>query len=166
RAPLLRECVQDGLADPPHRVGDELDVLLRVVLLRRLDQADVALVDQVEEEDVRVAITFGVGDDEAEVGLDQLFDRGLVVLLHTPTELALALRSETRNLRDLVKVLVEQIVRIVAFFVPGHALGTAILTRLRVASCALPGRATAARNPQLTTRNYRCATRAAVCGLP
>src|SRR5207247_6645083 len=125
------------LADPPHRIGDEFDVLVGVELLRGVDESDVAFVDQVEEEDMRVAIALGVRDDEPEIRLDQLLQGTLVVFLHTPAELTLAFGSETRDLRDLMEIMVEQIVRVVACFVPGHALGTGILTRLRVASCAL-----------------------------
>ena len=88
-----------------------------------MDQPDVAFVDQVEEQDVRVAVALGVRHHEAQIGLDQLLQRALVVLLHTPAELALALRSEARDLRDLVEILVEQIVRIFAFLVPGHGVG-------------------------------------------
>ena len=62
------------LSDPPHRVGDELDVLAfleRVVLLGSLHQTEVALLDEVEERHIRVAVALRVGDDEAEVGFDE-----------------------------------------------------------------------------------------------
>ena len=79
-------------------------------------------VDQIEEEDVRVAITLGVGDDEAEIGLDQLFERGLVVLLHALSELALALRREARHTCDLLQIVVQQVVGVIAFVVANHVL--------------------------------------------
>ncbi len=46
-AGLLGEGVHDGLADPPDRVGDELDVAGGIEPFGGLDQADVALLDQI-----------------------------------------------------------------------------------------------------------------------
>jgi len=42
RAALIGERVDDRLPDPPHRVRDELDVLVGIEPLGGLDQADVA----------------------------------------------------------------------------------------------------------------------------
>ena len=121
--------MQDGLPDPPDRVGDELDVLVGIELFRGVDQSDVPLVDEVEEEHMRVAVLFRVGDDKAEVGLDQLLERGLVVvLLNALTQLALPLRRQPRHLRDFVKILIQEIVRVVSLFVSGHVFGNRILT--------------------------------------
>ena len=78
---LLGERVEDGLAHPPHRVGDELDVALGVEALGRLDQAEAALVDQVQEGQAQAAVALRVGDHEAQVGLDQPLQRLLVALL-------------------------------------------------------------------------------------
>ena len=100
--------MKDRLPDPPDRVGDELDVLLGIVLLRRVDQPDVPLVDQVEEEHVRVAEALRVGDDEAEIRLHELLERLAIVLLHQIAEFLLALGSETRNSGDLLKILVQK----------------------------------------------------------
>ena len=46
---LLGERLKDALADPPHRVRDELDSLRLVELVGCADQSEVALVDQVGE---------------------------------------------------------------------------------------------------------------------
>ena len=43
---LLRQGLKNGLPDPPDRVGDELDALGLVELVRRADEAEVALVDR------------------------------------------------------------------------------------------------------------------------
>src|SRR5207244_1153536 len=62
----------DGLADPPGGVGGELVALLVVELLDRPDKAEVALLDQVEEQHAAAQVSLGEGDDEAQVRLDEL----------------------------------------------------------------------------------------------
>src|SRR5213078_3794723 len=67
------EAALDRLADPQRRVGRELEALAPVELLRGADEAEHALLDEVEEAQVAGALVLlGDGDDEAEVGLDQL----------------------------------------------------------------------------------------------
>src|SRR5215211_4323343 len=56
RARLVGERARDRLADPPGRVGRELEALAVVELLRRADQAERALLDQVEERQPLVAV--------------------------------------------------------------------------------------------------------------
>src|SRR5690606_37644759 len=68
-AGLVGDRPGDCLADPPRGVGGELEALTPVELLHRPDQAEVALLDEVEEVDAgRVGVTAGVGDHETEVG--------------------------------------------------------------------------------------------------
>ena len=67
---MFGESMEDRLPNPPHRIGDELDImsfLRRVVLFRSLNQTKIALVDEVEERDVRVPIALGIGNHETEV---------------------------------------------------------------------------------------------------
>ncbi len=124
RAALLRKSVQDRLPDPPHGVGDELDVLVGIELLGRVDQADVPLIDEIEEEDVGVAIALRIRDHEAEVGLDQLLQRRLVVLilLDAPPQLPFPLRRQPRDPGNLLQVLIEQVVGVVAILLARHGL--------------------------------------------
>src|SRR5436190_4717951 len=49
RPGLVGERARDGLADPPRRIRRELEALAVVELLRRPDEADRALLDQIEE---------------------------------------------------------------------------------------------------------------------
>ena len=77
-AALLGQRLEDRLADPPHGVRDELDALRLVELVRRADQAEVALVDQVGERDALVLILLGDRDDEAQVAAHQLVERLVV----------------------------------------------------------------------------------------
>jgi hypothetical protein len=62
----------DGLANPPRGVGRELVAAAVFELVHRLHQADVALLNQVEELQAAVGVLFGDGDDQAQVGFDQL----------------------------------------------------------------------------------------------
>ena len=67
RPPLVGDRACDGLADPPRRVRRELVAHLVVELLHRPDEAEVALLDQVEERDARVDVVPRDRHDEAEV---------------------------------------------------------------------------------------------------
>ena len=66
------------LANPPDRVGDELDVAPGIEAARRLHQPEIAFVNEVEERDAEAAIALGVADDEAQVGFDEPAERVLV----------------------------------------------------------------------------------------
>lgn len=68
---LLGQRLKDRLADPPDRIGDEVDPLALVELVGRADEPEVPLVDQVGEGDTLVLVLLGDGDDEAEVAADE-----------------------------------------------------------------------------------------------
>ena len=74
----------DGLADPPGGVGGELEALRVVELVDRPHEAEVALLDQVEEGQATVAVALGDGDHQAQVGFDELV-LGLLALAHQAT---------------------------------------------------------------------------------
>ena len=71
-ARLIGDGAGDGLADPPRGVGGELVAALVLELVHRLHQADVALLDQVEELQAAVRVLLRDGDHEAQVRLHQL----------------------------------------------------------------------------------------------
>ncbi len=81
RARLVGDAARDRLADPPRRVRRELVAAAPVVLLDGAHEADVALLDEVEEEHAAADVAFRDGHHETEVGLDQLAARGRVVAL-------------------------------------------------------------------------------------
>ena len=58
----------DGLADPPRGVGRELEALAPVELLDGVDQAEVALLDQVQEGQSRRLVLLGDRHHQAQVG--------------------------------------------------------------------------------------------------
>ena len=62
----------DGLPDPPGRVRRELEALGVVELLDRADQAEVALLDQVQERQAVAGVALGQRDDQPQVGLQQV----------------------------------------------------------------------------------------------
>ena len=68
---LVGDGAGDGLAYPPGGVGRKAEAPGAVELLGRLDQADVALLDQVQEGQVVAHVLFGDGHHQAEVGLAQ-----------------------------------------------------------------------------------------------
>jgi hypothetical protein len=71
RAGLLGEGLQDGLPDPPDRVGDELHPLVRIELLDGLEQTLVTDADELCEAQSTALVLLDVRDDEPEVRRDQ-----------------------------------------------------------------------------------------------
>ncbi len=105
RACLVGDRARDRLPDPPRGVGGELEALLVVELLDCPDQADVSLLDQVQEGHPAPDVLLGDRDDQAQVGRRQLLARVAADL----DDLALAvaqLRAE-RYLRVEAHVLEE-----------------------------------------------------------
>src|SRR6266540_2350621 len=96
-ARLVGDGPGDRLADPPGRVRRELVALGVVELLDRADEAEVALLDQVEEQHAAAHVALGDRDDQAEVGLDQLLLGELAVALD-PLQLAQAGGAELLGL--------------------------------------------------------------------
>src|SRR5436309_14062149 len=67
---LFRQRLQHRLAHPPHRVRNELDALVGIELLHRLEQPYVADGDELGEIETVALIFFDVGDDKSEIGGD------------------------------------------------------------------------------------------------
>ena len=86
-AGLVRHRAGDGLADPPGGVGGELEALGVVELLHGADEAQVALLDEVQEEHAAARVALGQGDHQSQVGLQQVVLGPLAVLGH-PVQLA------------------------------------------------------------------------------
>src|SRR5436190_12887003 len=103
RAALVGERARDGLADPPRRVGGELEPLSVVELLRGADEADRPLLDQVEEGQALVAVALGDRDDEPEVRLDHLLLGAVVAALDALRELDLLRGGEQVDLADVLQ---------------------------------------------------------------
>ena len=89
RPRLVRERARDRLADPPGRIGRELEAATPVELLDRADEPERALLDEVEERKALVAVVLRDRDDEAEVRLDHPLLRVHVAALDALRELDL-----------------------------------------------------------------------------
>ena len=90
-AGLVGHRAGDGLADPPRRVGRELVALGVVELLDRTDQAEVALLDEVQERHAAAGVALGQRHDEAQVRLEQVV-LGPLAVAHDPAQVAAHLR--------------------------------------------------------------------------
>ena len=77
RAAGVGDAAGDGLADPPRGVGGELEALAPVELLDGVHQAEVALLDQVEQRQARGLVLLGDRHHQAQV---RLHERALGVL--------------------------------------------------------------------------------------
>src|SRR6266540_2018289 len=69
---LVRDGARDGLADPPRGVGRELVAALVLELVDRLHEADVPLLDEVEELQAAVRVLLRDRHDEPQIRLDEL----------------------------------------------------------------------------------------------
>ena len=71
-AGLVGDGARNGLTNPPRGVRGELEALGVVELFDSADKAEVAFLDEVEEEHAATDIALGDGDDESQVGADEL----------------------------------------------------------------------------------------------
>ena len=71
-ARLIGDSARDRLTDPPGGVRGELEALGVVEFLHRANKAEIALLDEVEEQHAAADVALRDGDDQAKVGLDEL----------------------------------------------------------------------------------------------
>src|SRR5437763_6800846 len=109
RAGLVRERARDGLADPPCRVGRELEPFAMVELLGGADEADRPFLDQVEEGQALVAVLLRDRDDEPQIRLDHFLLGAVVAALDPLGELDFLCGGQQVDLAD---VLEEQLQRV------------------------------------------------------
>ena len=100
---LIRDRTGDRLSDPPCCVGGELEALGIVELLDSLDQAEVTLLNQIEEVHTAAEISLSDTDDQSEVGFGQALLCGNVTLRYTDRKLDL-FRGEQRYTADLFEI--------------------------------------------------------------
>ena len=103
RARLVREPALDRLAHPEGRVGGELVALAPVELLGRADEAEDALLDQVEQRELLALVLLRDRDDEAQVRVDHALLGLEVALLDALGQLHLLVGGEQRIAADLVE---------------------------------------------------------------
>ena len=99
----------DGLADPPRRVGGEAVAAAPVELLDRADQAEDALLDQVEQRQLGALVLLGDRDDQAQVRVDHALLGLEVAALDPAREVDLLVGRQQPVAADLVQ---EQLQRV------------------------------------------------------
>ena len=80
-APLLGQRAGNGLANPPGGIGAKLAAPARIELFHGLHQAQISLLNQIEERDALSQVFFRNADDESRIRLDQVRPR-VVSALH------------------------------------------------------------------------------------
>ena len=104
RPGLFGQGVHDGLADPPHRIGDELDPLVWIESLGRLDETDIAIVDEVQQGKPAAFILVGYAHHVLEVAADERV-HGLFVAFDYPAgDGLLLLPRQDGNVADLLQI--------------------------------------------------------------
>ena len=109
RAALVGERTRDRLPDPPGRVGRKLVAHRPVELLDGSDQAEIALLDQVEARHASLGVAPSDRHHQPEVVLDQLALGVFVALVLAPRELALFSRGQEPAVADLPDIELERI---------------------------------------------------------
>ncbi len=109
RAALVDERPRDRLANPPRRVRRQLVAELVVELLDGAHQAEVSILDEIEERDVGARVVASDGHDESEVRLDETPARGVVACVLAARELTLLLACQKRTGADLAHVELERV---------------------------------------------------------
>ena len=112
RAALVGERTRDRLADPPGGVGRELEAEPVVELLDRSDQAEVPLLDQVEQRHLGAGVVARDRHHEAQVRLDQAALGVLVAEVLAPRELALLAGCQQPAVAELADVELERVGRL------------------------------------------------------
>ncbi len=87
---LIGHGSSDGLANPPRRVGGELEAFLPIEFLDGADQTEIAFLDQIEEQHAAAGVALGQRHHESQVGLQQVV-LGAASVVRGPFEFALAL---------------------------------------------------------------------------
>ena len=107
---LLRQRLEDGLADPPNGVGNEFYALVGIELLHRLEKTLVADAHELGQAKAPPLVLLHVGDDEAEVRSDQTFGCFLVTDTRPTGKLTLFARVLNEGvLLYVLQVLIERI---------------------------------------------------------
>ena len=78
-AGLIGHRAGDGLTDPPRGIGGELVALGVVELLDRANQAQVALLDEVQERHSAAGVTLGQRDHQTQIRFQQMVFRAIAV---------------------------------------------------------------------------------------
>lgn len=131
-ARLIRDRAGDGLANPPGRVGRKFESLGVVKLIHRLDQAEVALLDQVEELHAAPHIALCNADDQAQICLRQPLLSDRIVFTDADGKVNFFLTAQQGNAADLFEIDLDRIVHCYIFVIdPNGKVGIRCLWHIR-----------------------------------
>ena len=107
---LVRDGSGDRLADPPGRIGREFEAFSPVELIDRLDQTEVAFLDQVEEQHTAADVALGDADDKTQVRFTEFLLGFFVALFHALGQFDFLFTGQERHLADLFEVHTDRVV--------------------------------------------------------
>ena len=114
---LGRDRREDCLADPPHRVADEVDPDVGIVLVSRTAKSAVGLTHEILEGETTVLILLRNREGKPKIGADELIPRSFALLgaqlrvAHDARERLLRIRGGDRLVRQLLDVEIEKVGR-------------------------------------------------------
>ena len=120
---LIRDGPGDGLPDPPGGIGGELEAALRLKLLRCLHQAEVPLLDEVQERQSPAHIALCHRHHQPQVRLAQGAAGLFVPGLRGSGKVGFLLRRQQRHPADLLQIGLHRVVQ-------RHALGRKLVLQL------------------------------------
>lgn len=104
RARMIHDRALYRLANPPGGIGRETEAALRIELSDRMNEAEIAFLDEVQQRQAAFEVLAGNPDDEAQVALDHALPRTAVAVAGPPAEHALLLGREQRRQADLAQI--------------------------------------------------------------
>src|SRR3989339_1415992 len=109
-ARLIGDGAGDRLADPPRGIRTEFESAVRIEFLNGAEEADIALLNQVEEREAAPDVLLGNGDNKTEVRLGQLLLGAGIALADAARELDLFAGIDERHAADLGEVHAHRVV--------------------------------------------------------
>ena len=101
---LIGNGAGNGLPDPPGGVGGKLKALGVVEFFHRLDKAQIALLDEIQELHAAAHIPLGNGNHQTQICLGKPLFGGHIALRHPDGQLDLLLGGKQRHPADLLEV--------------------------------------------------------------
>ena len=112
---LVHDAALNALANPPRRIGRKTKTTLGVEFLKRVNQSEISLFDQIKKRNATVQIVLGNIDHQAKIMLDHFLPRGKVSGPHAAGGRKLLGRREQRFGTDLVQVKLGYILKQIEF---------------------------------------------------
>ena len=127
-ARLIHDRTLDALPNPPGGIGRETEATLGVEFLDRVDQAEIALLDEVKQGNTAIEIVLGDVNHEAQVVLDHLLPRQEFPGTGAARPVVLFLCGKERLGANFVEVMLRDVVEQVVL---GRRRGTRLLAFAR-----------------------------------